>query len=176
MGIEIARFLQRTYAYRNDNLHEFQYHIITAAGDAALESEEKNRNYIFIMTPERLLYLLINEKDIHLDYLFIDEAHKLSGADKRSTFYYQFVHMLSDREDKPRIFFASPNVPNPEIYLKLISDVDTETLLDNRMSSRFSPVSQEKFLINLVGKEVSVYNEHTKEAIPLTSIAIEDVG
>ena len=158
----------------NDNLHEFQYHIITAAGDAALESEEKNRNYIFIMTPERLLYLLINEKNIHLDYLFIDEAHKLSGADKRSTFYYQFVHMLSDREDKPRIFFASPNVPNPEIYLKLISDVDTETLLENRMSSRFSPVSQEKFLINLVGKEVSVYNEHTKEAIPLTSIAIED--
>lgn len=156
------------------NLHEFRYHIITAAGDAALESEEKDRNYIFIMTPERLLYLLINEKDIHLDYLFIDEAHKLSGADKRSAFYYQFVHMLSDREDKPRIFFASPNVPNPEIYLKLISEVDLEKLIDNRLSSAFSPVSQEKFLINLDDKEVSIYNEHTKEAIPLTSIAIDD--
>lgn len=157
-----------------DNLHEFRYHIITAAGDAALESKEKNRNYIFIMTPERLLYLLINEKDIHLDYLFIDEAHKLSGADKRSAFYYQFVHMLSDRDDKPRIFFASPNVPNPEIYLKLISDINLENLIDNRMASAFSPVSQEKFLINLNDKEVSIYNEHTKEAIPLTSIAIDD--
>ena len=157
-----------------DNLHEFRYHIITAAGDAALESKEKNRNYIFIMTPERLLYLLINEKDIHLDYLFIDEAHKLSGADKRSAFYYQFVHMLSNRDDKPRIFFASPNVPNPEIYLKLISDINLENLIDNRMASAFSPVSQEKFLINLNDKEVSIYNEHTKEAIPLTSIAIDD--
>lgn len=157
-----------------NNLHEFRYHIITAAGDAALESKEKNRNYIFIMTPERLLYLLINEKDIHLDYLFIDEAHKLSGADKRSAFYYQFVHMLSDRDDKPRIFFASPNVPNPEIYLKLISDVNLENLIDNRMASAFSPVSQEKFLINLNDKEVSIYNEHTKEAIPLTSIVIDD--
>lgn len=157
-----------------NNLHEFRYHIITAAGDAALESKEKNRNYIFIMTPERLLYLLINEKDIHLDYLFIDEAHKLSGADKRSAFYYQFVHMLSDRDDKPRIFFASPNVPNPEIYLKLLSDVNLENLIDNRMASAFSPVSQEKFLINLNDKEVSIYNEHTKEAIPLTSIVIDD--
>ena len=157
-----------------DNLHEFRYHIITAAGDAALESKDKNRNYIFIMTPERLLYLLINEKDIHLDFLFIDEAHKLSGADKRSAFYYQFVHMLSDREDKPKIFFASPNVPNPEIYLKLISDVDAESLLENGMSSSFSPVSQEKFLINLDDKEVSVYNEHTKETMPLTSVAIQD--
>lgn len=157
-----------------DNLHEFRYHIITAAGDAALESKEKNRNYVFIMTPERLLYLLINEKDVHLDYLFIDEAHKLSGADKRSAFYYQFVHMLSERDDKPRIFFASPNVPNPEIYLKLISDINLENIIDNRMASAFSPVSQEKFLINLNDKGVSIYNEHTKEAIPLTSIAIDD--
>src|SRR5699024_422574 len=92
----------------------------------------------------------------------------------RSAFYYQFVHMLSDRDDKARIFFASPNVPNPEIYLKLISDVNLENLIDNRMASAFSPVSQEKFLINLNDKEVSINNEHTKEAIPLTSIVIDD--
>ena len=50
------------------------------------------------MTPERLLYLLMNEKDIQLDYLFIDEAQKLSGDDTRSPFYYQVVQILNEAE------------------------------------------------------------------------------
>ena len=73
-----------------DNLREFGYHIVTAAGDAALQvkpkSPDERRNYILIMTPERLLYLLINEKELHIDYLFIDEAHKVSSDDNRSPF------------------------------------------------------------------------------------------
>jgi len=154
-----------------ENLHEHNYHIVTAAGDAALKTDDTNRNYIFIMTPERLLYLLINEPQVILDYLFIDEAHKLSGSDKRSPFYYQFVHILSEREPAPRIIFASPNIPNPEIYLKLIADVSEQ---GNKLATTFSPVSQVKFIVNLDDKEVSVYNEHSKTAIPITSVALPD--
>ena len=54
------------------SLKEYRYHLVTAAGDAALKIDDKSRRYVFIMTPERLLYLLMNEKDIQLDYLFID--------------------------------------------------------------------------------------------------------
>lgn len=68
------------------SLKEYRYHLVTAAGDAALKIDDKSRRYVFIMTPERLLYLLMNEKDIQLDYLFIDEAQKLSGDDTRSHF------------------------------------------------------------------------------------------
>ncbi|WP_368488086.1 DEAD/DEAH box helicase [Clostridium sp. BJN0013] len=158
-------------------LHENNYHIVTAAGDAVLiknSEENSERRYIFIMTPERLLYLLINEQNIQLDYLFIDEAHKLSGADNRSPFYYQIVHMLSEREHRPHFVFASPNVPNPEIYLSLIAGVESNELKKQKLASAFSPVSQVKFLINLDDNEVDVYNEHTKETVPLTSIALED--
>ena len=123
------------------------------------------------MTPERLLYLLINEKQVKLDFLFIDEAHKLSGNDKRSPFYYQFVHMLSEQEPAPHIIFASPNIPNPEIYLKLIADSADQS---NKLATTFSPVSQVKFIVNLDDKEVSVYNEHTKTALPITSVALPD--
>jgi superfamily II DNA/RNA helicase len=154
-----------------ENLHAHNYHIVTAAGDASLKCDELDRNYIFIMTPERLLYLLINEKQIKLDFLFIDEAHKLSGSDKRSPFYYQFVHMLSEQEPAPHIIFASPNIPNPEIYLKLIADAADQS---NKLATTFSPVSQVKFIVNLDDKEVSVYNEHTKTAIPITSVALPD--
>ena len=156
------------------SLKEYGYHLVTAAGDAALRVDDSSRRYVFIMTPERLLYLLMNEKDIKLDYLFIDEAQKLSSDDSRSPFYYQVVQILSEAEQKPHIIFASPNVPNPQVYLNLISGVETETLSQHKLASAFSPVTQIKFLINLESKEVSVYNEHTKELIPITSIALPD--
>lgn len=156
------------------SLKEYRYHLVTAAGDAALKIDDKSRRYVFIMTPERLLYLLMNEKDIQLDYLFIDEAQKLSGDDTRSPFYYQVVQILSEAEQKPHIIFASPNVPNPQVYLNLISGVETETLNQHKLASGFSPVTQIKFLINLESKEVSVYNEHTKELMPITSVALQD--
>lgn len=156
------------------SLKEYRYHLVTAAGDAALKIDDKSRRYVFIMTPERLLYLLINEKDIQLDYLFIDEAQKLSGDDTRSPFYYQVVQILNEAEQKPHIIFASPNVPNPQVYLNLISGVETETLNQHKLASGFSPVTQIKFLINLESKEVSVYNEHTKELMPITSVALQD--
>ena len=156
------------------SLKEYRYHLVTAAGDAALKIDDKSRRYVFIMTPERLLYLLMNEKDIQLDYLFIDEAQKLSGDDTRSPFYYQVVQILSEAEQKPHIIFASPNVPNPQVYLNSISGVETETLNQHKLASGFSPVTQIKFLINLESKEVSVYNEHTKELMPITSVALQD--
>ena len=99
-------------------LHQKNYHVVTAAGDAVLSNwKDKEQNYIFVMTPERMLYQLINEPDIQIDYLFVDEAHKISGADKRSPFYYQVINMLSERQHRPHIIFASPNVPNPEVFL-----------------------------------------------------------
>ena len=57
------------------------YSVVTAASDIALEDDSKN--FILVMTPERLLYLLIARPHFDLDYLFIDEAHKLSGKNSR---------------------------------------------------------------------------------------------
>lgn len=155
-------------------LHEKNYHVVTAVGDEALANwRDKQRNYIFVMTPERMLYLLINEPDLQIDYLFVDEAHKITGADKRSPFYYQVVNMLSEREHRPHIIFASPNVPNPEVFLDTIPDAG-EDAIQRKLQTSYSPVSQPKFIINLINREVSVYNEHKDINIPITSIAIDD--
>lgn len=59
-----------------DNLKRCNYRVVTAASDIALE---ENHNFIFVLTPERLLYLLISNPSLEVDYLFVDEAHKLSG-------------------------------------------------------------------------------------------------
>ena len=154
-------------------LHQKNYHVVTAAGDAVLDNwKAKDQNYIFVVTPERMLYLMINEPDIQLDYLFVDEAHKITGEDKRSPFYYQVVNMLSRRTHRPHIIFASPNVPNPEVFLDTLPDANNTN--DMRLQTSYSPVSQPKFIINLISKEVSIYNEHGDCNIPITSIALED--
>lgn len=146
------------------------YRIVTSAGAMALEEEH---NFIFAMTPERLLYLLILMKDIPIEYLFIDEAHKISKKDGRSAFYYKVVDMLSQRSTPPHIIFASPNIPNPEVYLQLIPDVANRE--NYKIATKFSPVNQEKFLIDFKCFELHYYNEATQKLTKYCSFP-EDKG
>ena len=147
-------------------LAEHNYKVVTSAGDIALEGKH---NFILVLTPERLLYLLISKPDLQIDYLFIDEAHKMSGKNSRGPFYYKTVDMLLKRERPPHFIFASPNIPNPEVYLKLLSDIECSNN-DNRLHSTFSPVAQIKFSIDLNKHSVSVYNDHTGEMDYLAEI------
>lgn len=151
-------------------LKEKNYRIVTSAGAMALEEEH---NFIFAMAPERLLYLLILMKDIPIEYLFIDEAHKISKKDGRSAFYYKVVDMLSQRSTPPHIIFASPNIPNPEVYLQLIPDVANRE--NYKIATKFSPVNQEKFLIDFKCFELHYYNEATQKLTKYCSFP-EDKG
>lgn len=143
-----------------DILAEKDYCVVTSAGDITLEEKH---NFILIMTPERLLYLLISKPDFTIDYLFIDEAHKISGRNSRGPFYYKVVDMLARRKPKPHFIFASPNIPNPEVYLKLVTEAEKGA--ENAATSSFAPVTQFKFIINCEGQTVSIYNDHTKTPI-----------
>lgn len=146
-------------------LEEKDYRIVTSSNDVAMN---KKHNYIFVITPERLLYLLIEQPDLKLDYIFIDEAHKISSKDKRSTFYYQSVEILYEREHRPHIIFASPNIPNPEVYLELIPNA--ELLSGNKFASSFAPVSQIKYVIDFVDLTAHVYNSYKREYMHLTNL------
>lgn len=150
----------------NDNLEKRNYRVVSAASDIALEEDH---NYIFVLTPERLLYLLISRPELQIDYLFLDEAHKLSGKNSRGPFYYKVVDMLLNRPKKPHFIFASPNIPNPQVYLRLMNDV-IENNDESKLASTYSPVIQVKFLLDLLGQKVSVYNEHTQSVIKVADI------
>lgn len=146
-----------------ENLKERNYRLVTSAG--AIVLKEKH-NFIFVLTPERLLYLLISNPDIPIHYLFVDEAHKLSEIDSRSPFYYKVIDKLLEREEKPHIIFASPNIPNPEIYLKSIPDLEMSE--SRKLSSSFSPVTQFKFLISFGQRSISMFNDYSES---LTKVA-----
>ena len=137
-------------------LAENNYRLVTSAGALALKEDHK---FILVLTPERLLYLLISNPELNIDHLFIDEAHKISTKGSRSAFYYKVVDMLSRRDKKPNIIFASPNIPNPEIYLKLIPDAEVQ--FEQNLRTTFTPVTQLKYLIDLPNQEILQYNSYT---------------
>jgi hypothetical protein len=139
-------------------LAEFNYKLVTSAGSLALKEDH---NFIFVLTPERLLYLLISNPSIDIDYLFVDEAHKNSSKDSRSPFYYKVVDMLNQRDNKPHMIFASPNIPNPEIYLKLIQN--TNSLAEQKLTTTFTPVSQIKYFIDFPNREIQLFNNYSGE-------------
>lgn len=141
-------------------LEEENYRVVTAASDISLEEEH---NFILIMTPERLLYFLISNPDFRLDYLFIDEAHKIGGRNSRGPFYYKVVDLLSRKEQPPHFIFASPNIPNPDEYLKLVTEA--EKGVENAITSSYAPVTQFKFIINCEEQTISIYNDHTKNPV-----------
>lgn len=146
-------------------LSENDYRVVTAGG--ALSLQQKH-NFVLVLTPERLLYLLLERPDFKLDYLFIDEAHKISSKDSRSPFYYKIVDLLSKRKNKPHFIFSSPNIPNPEVYLKLtntISDDESE-----KMITSYSPVSQIKFIVDLVVGEIKLHNDYYKKFIEIAKL------
>ena len=95
-----------------------------------------NSRFIFVFTPERLLAYLANMNNPKLDYLFVDEAHKIiSKKDSRSPLYYHAI--LQAEKKSVKLFFASPNIPNPEVFLDIF---DKST--DESLSIKNSPVSQ----------------------------------
>lgn len=136
------------------------YSVVTAASDYSLEEDH---NFILVMTPERLLYLLISKPEFKIDYIFIDEAHKMTGRNSRGPFYYKTVDMLAQQKPMPHFIFASPNIPNPEVYLKLVTEAQKGE--ENAISSTFAPVTQFKFLISQETKSIRIFNDHTQDTI-----------
>lgn len=103
-----------------------------------------NKNkYIFIFTPERLIAYLTNQDNPNIDYMFIDEAQKIiSNKDTRAPLYYHAI-LLAQRKSV-KLYFASPNIPNSNIFLKIFEKSQTEN-----MTIKESPVNQNRFYIDL---------------------------
>lgn len=146
-------------------LKERNYRVLTAANGNELDAQ---RNFIFVLTPERLLYMMISKPKLKLDYLFIDEAHKISSKDKRSAFYYKIVDMLTMQSPQPHFIFASPNIPNPEVFLDLVQYGDC--VEKNKLASSYAPVSQLKYMVDFVDLEVQSYNSRKRTFNYLTKL------
>ena len=147
-----------------DNLGLKKHKVVTNI--ASVRNDEK---FIAVLTPERLYYALLKQPAIHFSYIFIDEAHKISDKDKRSVTYYKILEMLKGRADT-NIYFSSPVIPNPDIYLEL---TDFYTQADNQSAGHafaFSPVVQNKVYLDFRTKEYSIINSVSQSAVACGSL------
>ena len=102
----------------------------------------QDERYIFVFTPERLVTYFLDATNPKIDYLFVDEAHKLLGTkDTRTPLMYHALNMA--KRKSINIYFASPNIPNPSIFLKLVNNTTEESC-----AVKVDSVSQNKFFIN----------------------------
>ena len=125
-------------------LKEKNYRVVSASGDLVLQQEH---HFIFVMIPERMLYTLISMPELKIDFLFVDEAHKISDRGGRSSYYYKVIAQLQAMKQYPSIIFASPNIPNPEVYLSIIPDMQATEI--HKLASKYTPVCQFKYFIDL---------------------------
>lgn len=118
-----------------------------------------NAKYVFVFTPERMIAYLSEKNNPLISYLFIDEAQKIiAKKDSRAPLYYQAISMAERKSIK--LFFASPNIPNSDIFLKLF---DKST--DECMVIKEAPVSQNRFFIDFVERKEKMFTESGKDDV-----------
>ena len=134
------------------------YRIMTHPVVPAMYKRE-NAKYVFVFTPERMIAYLSEKSNPLVSYLFIDEAQKIiAKKDSRAPLYYQAISIAERKSIK--LFFASPNIPNSDIFLKLFDKSTNECMVIKE-----APVSQNRFFIDFVEKKEKMFTESGKDDI-----------
>lgn len=120
-------------------------------------------SYICVMTPERLLALLTQYSEVRLIHLFIDESQKATEASSRSAFYYEIFDKISAWESQPKVTFASPLIPNPGIFKKLVQTTEA----NDGLRIVESPVTQVEIIFDRYANKAEVYDDLNQNTIQI---------
>lgn len=149
----------------NSLLKEKNYKVINTYSET---NENDKYNYVMIYTQERLLSHLINSS-IKVNYVFIDEAHKLFYKDTRTMYFYKTLDILRNQDNVPNIYFSAPLIKNPNEFLDLLPEIGTKS----SSVFEFTPVNQQKFMIDYNSKNIRIYNDLSSNFIELEYDKIE---
>lgn len=149
----------------NSLLKEKNYKVINTYNET---NENDKYNYVMFYTQERLLSHLINSS-IKVNYVFIDEAHKLFYKDTRTMYFYKILDILRNQDNVPNIYFSAPLIKNPNEFLDLLPEIGTKS----SSVFEFTPVNQQKFMIDYNSKNIRIYNDLSSNFIELEYDKIE---
>lgn len=113
----------------------------------------RNDRFIFVFTPERLVSYFSQQNNPNISTMIIDEAQNTISDDERSPIFYHAITLAEQKSIK--LYFASPNVPNPEIFLQLVGNSTDESkhILDVN-------VVQNKYFIDFVSHKYRIYYDY----------------
>lgn len=94
-----------------DNLKRCNYRVVTAASDIALE---ENHNFIFVLTPERLLYLLISN-NLYGNVFFVSDEKSVSSE--------SYIEMLQEPIPEQELSIESNPQALKRVEKKYIAEI-----------------------------------------------------
>lgn len=113
-----------------------------------------DKGYIFILTPERLVSLISAIPELKIDYLFVDEAQKLTTKnDSRSLVTYSAIEQTLNQNPDAKLFFSSPNLSNPGVFNSLFNRSESKTY-----RSTEGATAQNMYFIDLINDSFSYVN------------------
>lgn len=151
------------------NINNENYRIVT---NPDIPAFYKNKKFIFVFTPERLVSYFSKPNNPNISTMIIDEAHNIVSNDERAPLFY---HAITIAEQKSvNLYFASPNVPNPELFLELFGNSTEES-----KSIEDVNVVQNKYFIDFIDNKVHFYfdfiKEQPSEELPLKWTSFEEL-
>lgn len=149
-------------------LEQYKYKIATNSNISEFTTEEYI-NYILILTPERMISY-ISQENPPIGFLFVDEAHKIAQIeDSRSITTYTSIEKTLKKHPNIKLYFSSPNVSNPEVFLKIFRNTQGK----NHFKTDETPVAQNLYFADLENGEFSYFsnNEFIKIKSPLSKDA-----
>ena len=135
-----------------DILSNMEDYAISASPDIPALLRNQKKHYIFIFTPERFLHYLSTPSNPSIEYVFVDEAQKIVSEDTRSVIYYHAISLAERNSCK--LFFASPNIANTDIFLKLFNKSTKETMVITE-----APVCQMRLFIDLISHTATIFSD-----------------
>ncbi|NME42577.1 DEAD/DEAH box helicase [Lactobacillus agilis] len=130
-----------------DTLIDKDYKIVSNPEIPALF---RGKGLILVLTPERLVSYFSKNTNPNISTMIIDEAQNVISNDERSPIFYHAITLAEQKSVK--LYFASPNIPNPEIFLELVgnSKEESKQILDVN-------VSQNKYFVDFISKKYRIY-------------------
>ncbi|HFI0647488.1 DEAD/DEAH box helicase [Streptococcus suis] len=128
-------------------IHNEEYKIV---GNPDIPALFRHNKFIFVFTPERLVSYFAESNNPNISTMIVDEAHNTISDDERSPIFYHAITLAEQKSVK--LYFASPNVPNPEIFLELVGNSIEESKQITEVN-----VVQNKFYVDFVTRKVRCY-------------------
>ncbi|GLR75963.1 DEAD/DEAH box helicase [Aliivibrio sifiae] len=162
-------FILPTKALLEEYLIDFRYmlnerklnDINISKSVSGVDIKKKN---ILIFTQERYNSFLFepNYKDMYVDILIIDEAHKLvERKSKRTITLFKVIRRSLDIFDKMRVVFSSPVISNPEVFFTTF-DLGEKT---KSLSIKESPVAQNLYFADIKTNVFKYFDSLSKKVI-----------
>jgi len=123
--------------------------------------------FIGVLTQERLLRMIQDDRDLKFDYVFIDEAHNLLSGDQRNILLAKVIAILSARSETTSFSYLTPFLVKPENIKTKYTDRDfAEFIISEHLKT------ERYYVVDLRegGERVlKLYDQYVDEFVPITN-------